>query len=81
MQRSAIHDDRRRECLDHIIIFNERLRDVLSSYFQYHHKSRTHLSLGKDCPQPRPIQPTSAGTIIAFPQVGGLYHRYKQRAA
>src|ERR1035437_7867350 len=48
----------RRECLDHIIIFNERhLRDVLSSYCKYHHKSRTHLSLGKDCPQPRPIQP------------------------
>jgi putative transposase len=30
----------RRECLDHIIIFNERhLRDVLSRYFQFHHKS------------------------------------------
>ena len=72
----------RRECLDHIIIVNERhLRGVLSSYFQYHHKSRTHLSLGKDCPQPRPIQPPSAGTIIAFPQVGGLHHRYERRAA
>ena len=48
----------RRECLDHVIIFDERhLRGVLSSYFQYHHKTRTHLSLGKDCPQPRPIQP------------------------
>src|ERR1700730_11911186 len=36
----------RRECLDHIIIFNERqLRRVLSSYFQYHHQTRTHLSL------------------------------------
>ena len=47
----------RRECLDHVIIFNERhLRRVLSSYFQYHHDTRTHLSLGKDCPRPRPIQ-------------------------
>src|ERR1700719_1257469 len=72
----------RRECLDHIIIFNEsHLRRVLSSYFQYHHKSRTHLSLGKDCPQPRPIQPPSAGKIIAFPEVGGLHHRYERRAA
>jgi hypothetical protein len=44
----------RRECLDHIIIFNERqLRRVLSSYFQYHHQTRTHLSLDKDCPEPR----------------------------
>ena len=35
----------RRECLDHVVIFNERhLRRVLSSYFRYHHKARTHLS-------------------------------------
>ena len=59
----------RRECLDHVIIFNERhLRRVLSSYFQYHHDTRTHLSLGKDCPRPRPIQSPSAGNIIAFPK-------------
>ena len=72
----------RRECLDHIIIFNEpHLRNVLSSYFQYHHKTRTHLSLDKDCPEPRPIQPLSAGKIIAFPEMGGLHHRYERRAA
>ena len=72
----------RRECLDHIIIFNERhLRGVLSSYFQYHHRTRTHLALDKDCPQPRRIQPRSAGEIIAFPEVGGLHHRYERRAA
>ena len=71
----------RRECLDHVIIFNERhLRHVLSSYFQYHHRTRTHLSLDKDCPQPRPIQPRSAGKIIVFPEVGGLHHRYERRA-
>ena len=72
----------RRECLDHIIIFNERhLRQVLSRYFQYHHRTRTHLALDKDCPQPRRIQPPSAGKIIAFPEVGGLHHRYERRAA
>src|SRR5258708_1588702 len=72
----------RRECLDHVIIFSERhLRRVLSSYFQYHHDTRTHLSLGKDCPRPRPIQSPSAGNIIAFPEVGGLHHRYERRAA
>src|SRR5262245_11666832 len=27
---------------------------------------QTHLSLGKECPRPRPIQPPSAGNIIAF---------------
>src|SRR5215467_1049734 len=37
----------RRECLDHVIIFSGRhLRRVLSSYFQYYHDTRTHLSLG-----------------------------------
>ena len=71
----------RRECLDHVIIFNERhLNRVLSSYFQYHHDTRTHLSLGKDCPRPRPIQ-SLAGNILAFPEVGGLHHRYERRAA
>ena len=70
-----------RECLDHIIIFNERhLRGVLSRYFQYHHRTRTHLSLDKDCPQPCRIQLPSAGEIIAFPEVGGLHHRYERRA-
>jgi transposase InsO family protein len=72
----------RRECLDHVIIFDERhLRRVLSAYFEYHHRSRTHLSLDKDCPEPRPIHPRSAGTVVAFPQVGGLHHRYERRAA
>ena len=72
----------RRECLDHVIVLDERhLRRVLSAYFEYHHQSRTHLSLGKDCPEPRSIQPPSAGTVIAFPQVGGLHHRYERRAA
>ena len=72
----------RRECLDHTIIFNERhLRGVLSSYFQYYHEARTHLSLNKDCPQPRRMQPPSAGKIVVFPEVGGLHHRYERRAA
>ena len=72
----------RRECLDHVIIFDDgHLRRVLAAYFDYYHRSRTHLSLRKDCPEPRPIQLPSAGTVIAFPQVGGLHHRYERRAA
>ena len=72
----------RRECLDHVIIFGERhLRGVLSSYFHYYHKTRTHLALAKDCPESRPIHLLSAGKIIVFPQVGGLHHRYERRAA
>jgi putative transposase len=72
----------RREGLDHVIVFDERhLRRVLSAYLEYHHGSRTHLSLAKDCPDPRPVQPPTTGTVVAFPQVGGLHHRYERRAA
>jgi transposase InsO family protein len=72
----------RRECLDHLIIFSERhLRRLLTSYVAYYHQSRTHLSLDKDCPAPRPIQPSEMGKIIALPQLGGLHHRYERRAA
>lgn len=72
----------RRECLDHIVIFDERhLRRILSSYVQYYHRTRMHLSLAKNCPLPRRIQPPSVGEIIAFPEVGGLHYRDKRRAA
>ncbi len=72
----------RRECLDHVIVLSERyLRRILSSYFEYYHRSRTHLSLEKDCPELRPVHPPGAGKVIAFPQVGGLHHRYERLAA
>ena len=72
----------RRECLDHVIVFNEHsLRRTLNSYFDYYHRSRTHLSLGKDSPEPRAIQPPEMGSVVALPQVGGLHHRYERRAA
>jgi putative transposase len=72
----------RRECLDHVIVFNERsLRRILRSYSDYYHRSRTHLSLGKDSPEPRPIQPPEIGRVVALPQVGGLHHGYERQAA
>jgi transposase InsO family protein len=50
----------RRECRDHIVIFNERhLRRVLSSYVDYYQRTRTHLSLDKDCPDPRSCHASS----------------------
>ena len=72
----------RRECLDHVIVFHATsLRRILDSYFDYYHRSRTHLSLEKDAPVPRPIQPPEMGTVVAVPQVGRLHHRYERRAA
>ncbi len=72
----------RRECLNHVIVLNERhLRRILVLYLDYYHRSRTHLSLGKDTPEERPVQPGGGGKIVAFPQVGGLHHRYERLAA
>src|SRR5438477_1663841 len=72
----------RRECLDHVIVFDERsLRRTLACYFDYYHRSRTHLSLGKDSPEPRPSQGPEIGPVVAISQVGGLHHRYERRAA
>ncbi len=39
----------RRECLDHVIVLNERhLRLVLKEYVAYYHESRTHLGRAKE---------------------------------
>jgi hypothetical protein len=71
----------RRECLDYIVIFNERhLRRVLSSYADYYHRSRTYLSLDKDCPEPRAVMPPRMERVVAIPQVRGLHHRYERLA-
>ena len=57
------------------------LRRILTRYFAYYHRARTHLSLDKDAPDARPIEPPGLGTIIPIPEVGGLHHRYVRRAA
>src|SRR5450759_3076854 len=59
----------RRECLDHVVIFDERhLRRTLSSYVQYYHRTRTHLSLDKDCPQTRSISQPTGGKDYCVPR-------------
>ena len=72
----------RRECLDHVVVIGERhLRRILTAYFAYYHRTRTHLSLEKDAPDGRPIEPPSLGAVLAIPEVGGLHRRYIRRAA
>lgn len=71
----------RRECLDHVIVLNERhLRRILRSYVDYYNCSRTHLSLDRNAPEPREVEPPGFGRVIAIPQVGGLHHRYRLAA-
>ena len=72
----------RRECFDYLLIFNERhLRRVLSSYEDYYHRTRTHLSLdtwivsiASDF--------SRDGRLRHLASAGrGLHHRYERIAA
>ena len=54
---------------------------MMNLYRDYYHRSRTHLSLDKDAPIPRPIAAPGEGRIMAIPQVGGLDQRYERHAA
>src|SRR5256712_726643 len=72
----------RRECLNHVFVLGElHLRRILTRYFAYYHRARTHLSLDKDAPDGRPIEPPELGMVIQIPEVGGLHHRYLRQAA
>lgn len=71
----------RRECLDHVIVLNEaHLMRILRAYFAYYHEARTHLSLERNAPVPRRVEPPEQGKIVAIPQVGGRHHRYTRAA-
>ena len=72
----------RRECLDHVIVLSAAgLQRVLKDYVAYYMRSRTHLSLDKESPAPRPIMPPTVGRIVVLPEVNGLHHRYDRAAA
>jgi transposase InsO family protein len=65
----------RREGLDHVIVFGEaHLCQILKTYASYYNEVRTHLSLDKDAPHHRRMQPV--GNIISLSILGGLHHHY-----
>ena len=67
----------RRECLDHVIVFGEdHLRHLLREYFSYYHADRPHLSLDRNAPDGRQVEPPEKGRVVSQPRVGGLHHRY-----
>jgi transposase InsO family protein len=71
----------RRDCLDHVIVLNERhLKRLLRSYFSYYHVARTHLALDKQSPEPRQVESPERGNVVAFPHIGGLHHEYRRAA-
>ena len=72
----------KRECLNHMIVFNERhARRLIRDYLEYYHGSRTHLGLEKDTPDGRAVEPPELGPVQRRPMVGGLHSRYYRDAA
>ena len=61
-------DTLRRDCLDHVIVVNDRhLRRILGRYLDYYHNWRTHLSLSMDAPNPRAIAAIQSGEFKPTP--------------
>jgi putative transposase len=69
----------RRECLDHLIVLNERhLSSVLREFTRYYNRARPHRTLRLETPLP--MTRPSTGPIRARPVLGGLHHEYKRVA-
>ena len=69
----------RTECLDHLIMFDERhLRAVLTEFADYYNRDRPHPSLELESPLPRSVQ--GQGAVVSRPILGGLHHVYARAA-
>ena len=70
----------RRECLNHILPLGERhLREMLRRYAEYYNRSRCHLSLEGNAPEPREVE-TGSTPVQAIAHLGGLHHHYARAA-
>ena len=74
----------RRQCLDHVIVLNERhcLR-LLQEYVEHYNEVRPHRSLALVAPEPRPRprRPLDGGKVPVRPLLGGLHREYTWEAA
>jgi transposase InsO family protein len=69
----------RQECLDHLIVLNERhLIALLTEFVRYYNRDRPQRALGLETPVPS--QPTSHGVVVTRPIFGGLRHAYARAA-
>ena len=68
----------RRECLDHLLVINERhLRYVLREYVTHYNAMRPHRSLGLDAPEGRrPVARAPGAPLQRREVLGGLHHEY-----
>ena len=67
------------ECLDHIIVLNERhMLTLLTEFLRYYNRDRPHRTLDLQTPVPSP--PKSHGVIVTRSILGGLHHAYGRAA-
>jgi putative transposase len=74
----------RRECLDHLFIFQEKqLHRVLHASVQYFNQARPHQGIKQQIPEqygePGPAD-HHAGKLLSFPVLSGLHHDYRRSA-
>jgi putative transposase len=71
----------RQECLDHLLILNERhLFRVLTGYVAFYNERRPHQGLGQQCPIPL-ARGSGAGPIQRHDVLGGIIHDYERQPA
>ncbi len=69
----------RRECLDHLIIFDEQhLRSVVTEFVGYYNLERLHRTLRLETPVP--VLRSVEGSVRSRPVLGGLHHVYERAA-
>jgi transposase InsO family protein len=81
----------RRECLDWLIVLNERhLRSVLTEWVAHYNHGRPHASLGPGIPDPQGEKILELGhrhrlpvnsRVVAKPVLSGLHHEYRFESA
>jgi putative transposase len=72
----------RRECLDHLLIVNERhLHRMLTEYIAFYNTLRPHQSLAQQCPIPLPGTGPGAGPVGRRDVLGGIIHHYERAPA
>ena len=73
----------RRECLDYVIVVNERhLSHVLAAFVRHYNESRPNRSLALEPPRASPPPPTSpdARAVRSRSVLNGLVHEYELAA-
>ena len=62
----------RRERLDHVSVLGARhLRRIVRQYISCYQRTRSHLALHHDAPEPCAVQSPEAGDVLEIPEVGG----------